>query len=257
MSDGSAIGRGRAAWPGIDVPDAAFARWLEARARETAIDVLHVEDLYLACACALGNPRALRAFDQAFAGEFATLHRRFPWLPEGHDDVRQIVHARLFVGEHPKIHDYSGRGELRTWLRVAIMRLLLNAKERETRELPIGEELFRSLPEPATPEVLHFRETYREAIHAAFVEAVASLDERSQSVLRYALVEKLGIDALGKIYGVHRATAARWVTDAKDLLGERMRSMLRSRLGVSQTELMSIVAALKSHLDLSLAQLLR
>jgi len=244
------LARARAAWPALEVPEEAFAAWLADRAGDAP---LHVEDLYLACACARGDAKALRAFDETFADEFATLRRRFSYLPQGADDVRQIVHEKLFVGERPRIADYSGRGELRSWLRVAILRVLLNATTRETREVPIADELFLAVPEPTDPESIHLRRAHAEAFKASFDDAVEQLDARSKNILRYALVDRLGIDAIASLYAIHRATAARWVGAAKDELGAKLREALKARLRVSDSDLVSIVRSLQSQLDMTLS----
>lgn len=245
--------RGRVAWPGIEVPGDAFAAWVEQRSQ--AGELPH-EDLYLACACARRDPSALRAFDAAFAADFDALHRRFPYLPSGADDIRQRVHEKLFVGEQPKIVDYAARGSLRAWLRVTVTRMLLNMHSREAREVPVAEEILRALPAPTDPEAAHLRKTQDAAFRAAFAEAVERIGYRDRNVLRYALVEGLGIDAIGKIHAVHRATAARWLGDAKDTLASTFRRTLKEQLGIGDSEVASLVRDVQSHIDLTLARYL-
>ena len=41
-------------------------------------------------------------------------------------------------------------------------------------------------------------------------EAFAALESRERNLLRYALGDGLSVDAIGTLYRVHRATAARW-----------------------------------------------
>src|SRR5262249_47881477 len=155
------LARGRAAWPGVEVTEAIFAAWANERIVEGEAP-LH-EDLYLACACAGRDPAALRAFDAAFGEEFAALFKRFGYLATGADDVRQHLYEKLFVGEKPTIAQYAGRGALRTWVRVAITRTLLNrTADRAPREVPAGEELFAALPDPSDPETAHLRKIHGE-----------------------------------------------------------------------------------------------
>lgn len=250
------LARARAAWPDVAVPDEAFTAWVQERSAGTMEgEPLH-EDLYLACACARRDERALRVFDTAFAADFAALHRRFSYLPNGADDLRQLVHEKLFVGDRPRIVDYAGRGGLRTWLRVAVTRMLLNSHARETREVPVAEELLLALPEPTDPETAHLRKTQGAAFRAAFAEAVERIGYRDRNVLRYALVDGLGIDEIAKVYSVHRATAARWLGDAKDALGSSFRGALKEQLGIGDSDVASLVRAVQSHLDLTLARYL-
>ncbi len=168
--------------------------------------------------------------------------------------MRQLVHEKLFVGENKRILDYGGKASLRTWLRVAVTRMLINTQTRDTRELPVAEEIFLALPEPTDPETEHLRRTQEAAFRAAFADAVAELGNRDRNMLRYALVDRLGIDEIGKIYSVHRATAARWLGDAKDALSAAFREALKARLRISDSEVASVVRAVQSRIELTLAR---
>jgi RNA polymerase sigma-70 factor (ECF subfamily) len=72
--------------------------------------------------------------------------------------------------------------------------------------------------------------------------------------LRYAFVDDLSIDRIGEIYGVHRATAARWIGHARDRFEEQLRAALKARLSVSESELFSILRVTMSGIDVSLAR---
>jgi RNA polymerase sigma-70 factor (ECF subfamily) len=250
--------RARAAWPGIEVPEDVFAKWLEQREqREGGGAELEVTDLWLACACARGDPRALRAFDSAFGPALRALHARFGYLSEGPDDFLQSVHESLFIGDKPKIEAYSGKGALRAWLRVAVTRLLLNAKTRKTREVPVADQFFDALAEQSNPEAEHVRKVHGQTLREALGVAIERLSLRDRNMLRYAVVDELGIDAIAKVYAIHRATAARWLASAKDALAAGLREALRERLGTETTDVQSLMRATLSQLELSLARHLR
>ena len=68
------------------------------------------------------------------------------------------------------------------------------------------------------------------------------LDDRSKNLLRHAYVDGHGIDAIGAIYGVHRATAARWVERAREQLVTQTIADLMQRHRVSEQEARSIVS---------------
>jgi RNA polymerase sigma-70 factor, ECF subfamily len=55
---------------------------------------------------------------------------------------------------------------------------------------------------------------------------------------------------------VHRATAARWLTDARERLGEIIRTELAARLQIAAEEVDSIVRLVQSRVDMSLDRLL-
>ena len=107
---------GRAAWPGVDVAGPVFARYLGERVAgrdvADALGACHVEDLYLACACARGVAPALLSFERAFAVHVPAFVRRVDPSPAFADDVAQVLRERLFVGAAPKIAEYEGRSDL-------------------------------------------------------------------------------------------------------------------------------------------------
>src|SRR5215831_1472109 len=97
-----ALARARKRFPDFEVPEATFRAWLAEREAEHGA-IACVEDLYLACACASGDARALRAFDQTVGADLSAMHRRFSYLPGEVDDFRQVVYEKLFAGDRPKI----------------------------------------------------------------------------------------------------------------------------------------------------------
>jgi RNA polymerase sigma-70 factor (ECF subfamily) len=56
------------------------------------------------------------------------------------------------------------------------------------------------------------------------------------------------------MYGVNRATAARWLVAARQSLLERARAAMRASLGSSEEELESLALLLQSQLHVSLAR---
>jgi RNA polymerase sigma-70 factor (ECF subfamily) len=246
---GDAFEQGRKRFPDFDVPEERFRAWVAERA-----DATHVEDLYLACACASGDERALRVFGETVAPDLAAIHRRYAYLPAEADDFKQLVYEKFFAGDKPKICEYAGRGELRTWVRVALTRLFLNAATRETREVPVHEEIFLALRDTNDPEISAIRRAHLWAIRESFHDAVDRIGFRDRNLLRYAIVDGLGVAGIAKIYAVHKATAARWLADAKDAIGIELRVALKERLAASDSDVASILRAMQSQIDLTLAQ---
>ena len=70
------------------------------------------------------------------------------------------------------------------------------------------------------------------------------------------MARELGIDHIGKVYDVHRATAARWLTRARESLFEMTRSHLRAELGLDDDEFQSLVRLVRSRLDVSVCRIL-
>ena len=222
---------------------------------------LRTSDLYLACACASGNGAAIQAFERSFFSEvdFALGHGRKAGVPAA-DEVKQLLRHRLFVaedGERPKIGQYSGRGDLRAWFRVTLTRLILNLQTRKSPEIPFEEGLLTSLlggSEPA-PSLVHH--AYKEEFRQAFATAFGSLSDRERSLLRYAFGEELTVAAIGGLYGVHKATAARWVVAAHKSLTDGVRSILVRQLGIGDDEYASLLRVVRDSLELSLERYLQ
>jgi RNA polymerase sigma-70 factor (ECF subfamily) len=247
----------RQAWPGVVVEESEFADWVHARHEdgERAAN-LAWHDLYLACACARGDAAALAAFDAAFLPEVDEAVKRIGGTVPPPDEVRQVLREKLFVaqpGARPKIAEYSGRGPLRTWVRVAALRTGLNLAIQVGREVPFESVALTFLVGSGDdPELAYLKRVYTRELRAAFDEAFARLASRERNLLRYAFGEGLSVDAVGGIYGVHRATAARWITKAHENLVDLVKKGLRARLGASQDELASILRLIQSQFHITL-----
>jgi RNA polymerase sigma-70 factor, ECF subfamily len=261
------VGAAAAEHPGIEAPRAAFLEHLARRVGagdEPLVDAMATvrgSDLYLAFACARGDAQAIRRFEQRYFVEIGPALRRLTRSNEHEDELTQQLREKLFVprdGTAPKIADYSGRGELRSWVRAAIVRTTLNLVTRTGGPPATGGDELDLIPDGgADPEMLHMRRLYQEAFKAALVDAIAKLTPRDRTLLRYAHADGLGIDAIGTVYGVHRATAARWLSRARDALTAELRRALTVRLEVGASEYESILRVVQSQLDLSVQRYFR
>jgi RNA polymerase sigma-70 factor (ECF subfamily) len=218
-----------------------------------AVSRLRLPELFLAWACGRRDPAAMAHFEAAFFAEVGAAFRRFDALPLTLDDVRQRVRTLLFLSEPPALAGYSGTGALRGWVRAAVLHFLINVSTREARERPTEAAFFESVVD-ASPdaEAAYLKEACRAEFEQAFAAAMESLEPRDRALLRYAFADGSSVDQIGAVYGVHRATAARWVAAARDALVERTRAELMARLRVSETEAGSIVRVALSRMGMSL-----
>jgi RNA polymerase sigma-70 factor (ECF subfamily) len=83
------------------------------------------------------------------------------------------------------------------------------------------------------------------------------LARRDRTLLRYRYIDDLDIDAIGAVYRVHRATAARWLQRIRRELLEDTRARLAAKLAVKTDELDSILRFIGSQLDISIGSALR
>jgi len=252
------------AWPSFDVDRAAFVAHLAGRiqpdtdARES-LGGLHAADLYLALACGRGEHRALLELEKVFRALPEALHRLADRAPV--EDVIQTLRTKLLVtgSTPPKILDYAGRGPLAGWIRVSAVRTAVSMGRRSNvaAAAPVTREVLLAVPEVADdPELAHFRARYQAEFKVAFEEAVTALEDQQRTLLRLSLVDRLSIDQLGVIFHVHRATAARWIQRAMELVHAGTRDRLVARLKLSESDLDGFMRLVQSDFEISIQRVL-
>ena len=253
---------GRAAWPGIDVSAGAFARHLgrdAAGEASSSAKAVHAAELYLTAACAAGNPAALAVFDERYLGKVGVFLSRMRPQPAFIDEVRQVLREKLFTGAVPKIAEYGGQGDLIGWLRVVTMRTALNMQRRKTEVLDGRQDSRHGVGPAATyasPELAYVKEQHRAGFKAALEAAFAALSSEQRNLLRLHFLEGMTLHQVAVLSGVHRATVARWIAEARQQIMSHARSQLQDRLALDSGELDSMMGLLQSGLDLSIARLL-
>lgn len=252
-----------AATPGLTTGPEAFATHLAGRLLlgEFPWAGVRAGDLYLACACARGETRAIATLEARYFGDVIAALAKMSVPRERIDEVQQILRDQLFVGPaggSPRIGEYAGRGELRAWLRVSAVRAALKLNRRSKHEAPANDDRLLERQAPGSdPELAFLKERYRPAFKQAFQGALDGLPDRDRLLLRQSVVDGLSIDELGALHGVHRATAARWVAKAREDLIERTRAGLMQLLRVDQGECESILRLVHSQLDGTIRRRLR
>lgn len=262
------VQRARAEEPSIELEPERFVRYVGERCHGVEELVAHLQglragDLWLACACAAGSRRALQRFGTRFGADIEAAIARSGNANMGIDDFRQHLMSKLFTADGdamPRIGEYSGRGSLRGWLRITIVRQVIDfvrrAQRRELGHQVDEVELLGLRAATADPELAYARTTYESELREALREGFAALSPRERNLLRHFIVHDLGIDDVARIYGVHRATAHRWRLKAQDTLFEATRTALRSRLGTDTRELRNALVALQSHLHITIRRYL-
>jgi len=256
------IEAGRAAWPTIDRDREAFVADVTARlapdATADAARAIHAADLWLTGACAAGDRAAIALFDERYLAPLDGVLGPKGFAPDQIDEVKQELRRKLLVadGDVPRIADYSGRADLRTWIFTAAVRAGIDLLRR-LRDTPADDAQLADLPAVADdPELAHLKDRYRDELRAAIHDAIAQLAPRDRLLLKYHYLDGASIDRIASIYGVHRATAARWLNAAREALADRSHRILIARLGVSPTELRSIARLVESQLDVSIRRLI-
>lgn len=255
------LAAGRERWPDVAVTPEAFVRHLARVApADRELQTLRGADIYLACACALGDEAAMAALEACYFGEVDVAAARLRAAPQVAVEVKQILRRLLFVSEGERVAAtarFSGRGDLRGWVRTSAVRELQRILIQDKRTFPVDDDAFFDLLSPAQdPELGYLRDLYRDGFIEALRAAIAAASSRERALLRYQVIDGLNIEGIGAIYGVHRATIARWLEKARAGILVRTRQELQQRLGIKPDELDSIIRLVQSRLDVSLERVL-
>jgi len=249
------------AYPDIRVTGETFTRHLGWRLSSTdepleVLGTLNTNDLYLACAAAHGDSTAIAEIERCY---FSWLHAAMARVAgvDDSNDLIQLLRQKLFAAEPdelPKIGEYAGIGSLGAWLRVTAVRMALNARRGRKREAVHvnADDHLDGLATRSSPEMEYLKSRYRNEFKYAFETAVAALSARDRNLLRLHFIDGLNIDQIGAIYRVHRSTAARWIAQARESIFLETQRLLRERLGLDNAEFDSLLALVKSQLDLSI-----
>jgi RNA polymerase sigma-70 factor, ECF subfamily len=255
----------RAAWPGVDVALDPFAAFVERHLAPLAdpdqvLPSLFAADLYLACACSSGDGAGLRVFEDHVLPQADAALRRVDPSATFADEVRQILRQKLFVGDGeaaPKIADYAGRGPLATWVRVAAVRTALNLRGAGRREMPMSSSQVAALA-PAVDDagLKYLKGRFADEFEESLARACSALSERDRTILRLRYADDLNIDQIGALYGVHRATVARWIGRIRDEVYEGTRKDLVGRLKLDDSDFEALLRLAHSQIDVSLSAVL-
>jgi RNA polymerase sigma-70 factor (ECF subfamily) len=240
---------------------ALLATKLEGPLTVAALEQLDGGELWLAAGCTEGLAIAMARFD---ADYLANLDRALGHMKLAADrlgEVRQRVREKLLVPEDgvTKLEQYAGRGQLATLVRVVAVRAALDRIRADGRSPDTpdeGDAAAVLADDQASPELAAIKAEHADVFKGAFESAVASLDADARGLLRLHVMEKLGIDAIASLHGVHRSTAARWLQDVRERLSKEIRKNLRDRLGRRKVDIESVIRAVDSQLDLSFSRLL-
>lgn len=254
--------QGRAAWPEVALEKAAFAQDVAARfdGKSDVAEWLagrHGEGLYLACACLQKAPQALTAFERSILSQvplFLSNLRPTRSREVFADEVSQLLRERLLVGtpdKGPRLAEYEGQGALSSFVRVAAVRIGIDLVRKQARD-PAAIEDEPVIAAAGDPELAYVKAHYKIPFKEALRAAMAALTSEERNLLRLHFVDQLSIDRLAEIFHIHRATAARWLQQARAKVIKQVHREVRARLRLDETGLQSLLEALRSQLDLSL-----
>jgi RNA polymerase sigma-70 factor (ECF subfamily) len=244
---------GHAAWPDIELDVATFVATAARTVGDGPLEQVRAEELYLAIACAARIDRTIAAFDRHYLSQVVPALVRRGQDPAAASDVVQAVRERFLVGTPdagPRIAEYDGRGSLATWIHVAAYRTAISARRKLSREVLVQD--IEIVASARSPELDLLRRRFGQAFEAAFRSTFVALTPRERNLLRYQVIDRLGIDRIAALHGVHRATAARWLAQVRDALREGVRQSLQDWYRIDSDELARLFVLVDSKLELSL-----
>jgi len=253
----------RAAWPAVELDANVFIAYLVQRLPErdspVALSQMHATDLYLACACGMGNAEAIAAFERHCLRGLDRALARLMAPADVIAEVKQRVRCAVLVGDRgpPRITRFTGRGQLRSWVRVIAVRQALRMMHRRRELASDDSERLQAAVSHDAAWLEAARDEQRRAFSRAFDRAVRGLDPRERTMLRQHVLDGLTIDQLSALYRIHRATAARTLERARRTILAATRDHMQAELDVSSTELSSILRAIRSGLEVTLRELRR
>lgn len=225
-----------------------------------ALEGLRVDELWLTCGCKVGSPAALRIFERTYVPE-AKRVLRHKGSSTDEDEFLQRFRDRLLTStgdKPPRIAAFSGRGELRNWVRVVAHRMILDDFRSRGQDLETPTDASSAIASSAPdPEMAALKSAYRDDFKAAFESAFASLSAGDRTLLRYRYVDGLEVQQIAVIDGRHRVSVSRALSRIRNTLLEQLRADLAERLRMGASEAESMVRFMRSQLDVSISRLLR
>ncbi|MBP1623937.1 MAG: sigma-24, subfamily [Acidobacteria bacterium] len=213
-------------------------------ARAEALSRIHVEDLFLATACAGGD----RVAWEHFADEYLPLLRRFAAQACANsseiEDLAQEIAARL-ITDKKRLGGYNGRGSLSGWLRVAVSHAAVDRFRRMKRQTSL-----EALEEKGNP--VAFSDPNHESgddapdsrwgpiITGVVDDCLRSLPPRDRLLLSLYYMHGVPLRDIGRQFGIHEATASRWLDRLRRDLRKQVERDLRKKHGLRSSELNSL-----------------
>ena len=204
-------------------------------------EALHLEDLALACACALGHEPAWDHFVAAFR---PALYRAADAIDRSGNarEVADALYGELFGlkqadGDRQSLFRYfHGRSSLATWLRSLVSQRYVD-RIRATRRLdPLPEDAspaaLPARPVPADPD----RPRFTAAMTAALAGVVSALAPRDRLRLACYYAQGLTLAQIGKLTREHEATVSRQLARTRREIRDSVERRLRNDHGFGQAE---------------------
>jgi RNA polymerase sigma-70 factor, ECF subfamily len=204
-----------------------------------AFVTLRVRELFLMYSCLHADPRALAEFETRYQPYVARALKRMKWTTQAIEESRSVLRERLFFpapGGHAVALDYSGRGDLGRWLRSVAVHDAFKERERQRRHVELEGHADALATDDNDPEQDLALNREGAAFANSLLRALAALSLRDRKLLFRHYYESLSLDDIARRHRVHRATAARWLAEARENVLKAMRRELSSSMTATELE---------------------
>ena len=203
---------------------------------------LHLEDLALACACAMGREDAWDHFVREFR---PAMYRSADAIdPRGAArEIAEALYAELFgLREKDGIRQsvfryFHGRSSLATWLRSLIAQRYIDRHREQKRLDPLPDESsaapMRAPVAPPDPD----RARYVAVLRTALAAAIASLAPRDRLRLACYYAQEMTLAQIAVITREHEATVSRHLAKTRKAIREDVERRLSQDHGFGRGEI--------------------
>ncbi len=214
---------------------------MTATQREEFLSTLHLEDLALAQACALGQEAAWESFVRIYRSYLrsaaAAILRASATSAEA-CELADSLFAELYgltdgkTGERSLFRYFHGRSSLKTWLRAVLAQRRIDAvraaKRFESLDEPDGDGKVHEIAQGVrTPLADPHRERYTRLFQMALAVAIARIESRDKQRLKLYYVEEKTLAEIGKKLGEHESSVSRNLDRIRREMRENIEKILR------------------------------
>jgi RNA polymerase sigma-70 factor (ECF subfamily) len=202
-------------------------------------------------------PNAAAIFQSLYADAIDGGARSVDASREQVEEVRQRVLELLFIGSArggPRIAQYKGQGPLGAWLRTTAKRVALRiATSDKAERLTAEDALANELADTCDQELAMLRAHYSRVFREALTGALRDLPSEERMLLQLSLVGGISTVRIAKMYQVNQSTISRQIQRAASKTFDSVRQRLRADLGIASAEVESLLAIVRSHIEMTLS----
>ncbi len=191
---------------------------------------LHLQDLALAQACALGRDSAWTRFFERYRSAMTKAAIAITGSATLGHDLADSLYGELYGlrqredGERRSpLASYSGRGSLLGWMRASLAQRHVDHHRRTHRETELGDRDFAAtslVPAPSTEEMGR--------LTRAVSRSLEELPAEDRFVLARYFLDRRPLNEIGRTLGVHEATVSRRVKRIVEELRRRLLDNLQA-----------------------------